>query len=198
MILEVVVGDGDVGRVFGHIDQAIGRIRQVTMIHPNIGGAMDVNGVAVGAAPEFLKTGRSENVLVPAGGDNIVNMDAVDDDVGDVLDSDLGGAHEVDVCAAPVNGLEARHDELALNLDGHVLGEDDPERLRPGDAVAQRAGAGVAGIVRVRGDDVELSVLAPNGVLTESNRARCERLAMALPVGVASPAVVDVVPGRGA
>ena len=193
MILEIIVGDGDVDRVFGGIDQAISSFGQKAMVDPDVGGAFDVHGVTVACATERSEVGRGEDV-VRAGGEDVVDVEVVDDDVGNALDGDLGSALQVDLRAAPVDGLVAGHHELALQLDGHVLPEDDPERLRPRDAVAQRAGRGVISIVFVAGHHVQLPVLAPSRILPESDGARRERLTSVLPVGVAAPAIVDVVP----
>lgn len=193
MILEVAVRDRNVGGVFRPVHQAICSLRQEAMVDPNIGGAFDVNGIAIAGATECSKIGRGEDMM-RARGENVMDINSMDNDVGDPLDGNLGGAHEVDFCTTTVYGLVARHNEFALKLDSHVLSEDDPERLCSGDSVAESAGGRVAGAVIVAGNDVDISVLAPEGILAETDCARSERLTPVLPVRVATPAVVDVVP----
>lgn len=79
----------------------------------------------------------------------MVDVDVVDDDVGDVLEGDAAVARDVDVGAAAVHGFEAVEDELVLQVNGHVRGKHDPERFVLDDGVAERAGDGV-GRVAVR------------------------------------------------
>ena len=121
----------------------------------------------------------------------MVDVDVVDDDVTDVLESDATAADDVDVGAAAVQGFVAVEDELLGEFDEHVGGKDDPERVGLDDGVAECAGArGDGVVVGGVGDDVDLTAFAAEGVLAESNGAVGEALAVGFPVGVAPPAVV--------
>jgi hypothetical protein len=99
-----------------------------------------------------------------------VDVEPVDDDVGDVLDGDAGTIGDVHVGATSVDGLEAVHDELLLERDDHVPLEDDPERLFLDDGIAEGALARVDRVVITRvGDHVDLAVAAANGIAAEAD-----------------------------
>ena len=190
MICEVVVGDGDKRGAAGAIDQAIRRICQVTVIHPHIGCPPNVNGIPIGRPMVGQLRRRDENGGRPRRPD-VVYVDAKNYDMGDVLDGDLGAAHNMDSGAPAVDGLEARHDQLRIQLDRHAVGEDDPQRLRARDAVAQRPEGWVLRVVAVAGHHVDLAILPADGVSTEPDRAVRQRLPVAPPVRIAPPTIVD-------
>lgn len=95
--------------------------------------------------------------------------------------------------AASINRLEARHLQFPLELDRHGADECDPEGFGSGDAVPECPGSGVLSVVVVGSYDVLLAVFAADGVAPEPDCAGGELLATGVPVGVATPAVVDVV-----
>lgn len=133
-----------------------------------------------------------------AGGDAVVDVDVVDDDVGDVLESYASAAGDVDVGAAAVDGFEAVDEEFFGEADGHVGGEGDPERDVLDDAVPESARWGVdrVGVGGVS-DDIELA-----GFATESGAPKADAtVGKALPFGApvrarAAPAIVDGVAGE--
>lgn len=134
-----------------------------------------------------------------AGGLDVVDGDAVDDNVGYVLEREAGAAGDADVDAAAVDGLVGRNHELVLEVDRHGVGECDPQRAGAGDGVAERAGSGVGWVVVAGGrDDVNPAGLATDGVAAEPHRAVREALPVGRPVGIAAPAVVHWVPGQAA
>ena len=55
-----------------------------------------------------------------------MNMEAMYDDISDILDGNACTIGNVDVDSSGVNGLEAVHQELLLESDDHVSLEDDP------------------------------------------------------------------------
>jgi len=96
------------------------------------------------------------------------------------------------VAASAVQGLEAVHDELLLQLNHHVLLEDDPQRLILDDAIAQCAGGRIHHVVvAVVGNHIDPTVLPSHGIPPESDCTVSQALSVGRPVGVASPAVVD-------
>lgn len=125
MVREVVVGDGDSGGPHYGVDEAVRAVGQGAVVDPDLPRAVDGDPVAVGSPAPADVGGAGGNVGV-AGGLAVVDVDVVDDDVGDVLEGDAAVADDVDVGAAAVDGLEAVHDKLVLELDGRVGGEDDP------------------------------------------------------------------------
>lgn len=127
----------------------------------------------------------------------MVDVDVVDDDIGDVLDGDAAAAGDVDVGAAAVDGFEAIHDEFVFEPYGHVGGEDYPQGFELDDGVAEGARSWVRriGIGRVA-DDVDLAAFAADGVAAEPDAAVGESLPVSCPIRVAPPAVVDRVAGE--
>lgn len=55
-----------------------------------------------------------------------MDMDTMDDDIGDELDGNAGTKGNVDIGATTIDGLEAVHDEFLLEGDHHVPLEHDP------------------------------------------------------------------------
>lgn len=196
VVREVVVGDGDPRGAHYGVDQAVRAVRQRAVVDPDLPGVEYGDPVAVRPAPP-AHVGRARGNVGVAAGLAVVDVDVVDDDVGHELERHAPVAHDVDVGAAAVDGLEAVHDELVLQLDGHVGGEHDPERLLLDHGVPERARDGFRGVaVGGVGDHVDLTPFASHGVTAEPNAAVGELLPVILPVGVATPAVVDGVAGE--
>lgn len=191
---EVVVGHSDGSGTHNGVDEAVGAVGEGAVVDPDVAGAEDGDGVAVGHGAPPVVAGRAAHHGV-AGGAAVVDVEAVDDDVGDVLDGDAGPVGDVHVGAPAVDGLEAVHDELLGEGDDHVALEDDPQRLVLDDGVPEGALLGVHGVVVASvGDHVDLAVAAADGVAAEADAAVGEALAVVVPVRVAAPAVVDGVP----
>ena len=95
------------------------------MVDPDLARAIDGDPITVGfPSPADVGWARG-NVGVPRGL-AMVDMDVVDDDIGDVLKGYAAITNYVDIGAAAIDGLEAVDYELVLELDGHVSREDDP------------------------------------------------------------------------
>lgn len=193
---EVVVGNGNCGGTHYGVDQAVRAVREGAVVDPDLPGAEDGDAVAVRSAPPPNVSWAGAYVGVPRGR-AVVDVDVVDDDVGDVLERDAAVAGDVDVGAATVDGFEAVEDELVLQVYGHVGGEHDPERLVLDDRVPKRARDRVGRVaVGGVGHHVDLSALPAHGIFAEADAAVGELLAVGRPVGVAAPAVVDWVSGE--
>lgn len=126
----------------------------------------------------------------------MVDMDVVNDDIGDVLEGDAATASDVDVGTTAIEGFVGVEDEFFGEVDDHVGGEDDPKGFLLYDSVPECAGEGIDGVM-VGGirDNVNSAAFAAEGVLAEANGAIGEALAVQLPVWIAPPAVVDWVAG---
>jgi hypothetical protein len=59
----------------------------------------------------------------------MVDMYVVNNDIGYILQSNAAAADNVDVSPTPIESLVAVKDELLRELDEHVAGEHNPERL---------------------------------------------------------------------
>lgn len=161
------------------------------MVDPDFTSAKERDAVAVGftTPPDVGRAGGDVSVTR---GFAVVDVNVVDDNVGDVLERYASTAGDVDVEPTTVDCLEAVDDELDFQLDGHVGGEDDPERLRLNHGVAERPRNRVSRVA-VRGvcDDVDLTAFASHGVLAEPDSAIGELLAIICPVRATAPAIVD-------
>lgn len=177
-MLEVAIGNSNSSRVLGNINQSIISPGKVTMINPDIPGVFDMNSISF----ELMLNSY-----------NIMHIDPMHNHIRRFLDRNLGGAHKVHLGTASINRLEARHLQFPLELDCHGADECDPERFGSGHSVAEGAGSGVLSVVVGGSYDVLLAVFAADGVAAESDCAGGELLATGVPVGVATPAVVDVV-----
>lgn len=125
----------------------------------------------------------------------VVNVDAVDDDVGDELDGYARAVGDVDVDAAPVDGLEAVHYQLLLQRDHHVPLEHDPQGSVLNHGVPERSRFRVHGVVVVRVRHHVVAAVAPTDrVAAEADAAVGELLSPEVPPLVAPPAVIDWVP----
>lgn len=190
VILEVVVGDGDVSGSFDNIHKPIGALSEVAMVHPDIMGAKDVDCISI-RFPSPSGMGRGASHIGRTRGLAIMDVDTMDDNVVHKLQCEASPPGDVNVVAPAVDGLEAVHDELLLELNVHVAGEGDPQRLTLDDCIAECSHLRVHHIVvGLVGHHVNLSVLPSDGVLAEPYGAVCESLPVLLPVSVASPAVV--------
>lgn len=126
----------------------------------------------------------------------VVDVEPMDDDIGDELNGDTSPIGNVDIDTTAIDGLKAVHDQLLLQFDDHVTLEHNPQRLLLDDGVAESPRLRVDGVV-ITGvsDHVEAAVAATDGVPAEANAAVREALSVLVPVGVTAPAVIDRVTG---
>lgn len=95
------------------------------MVNPNVTGPKDGNGIAISECPpSIMRRGASNHSI--ASGLAIMDMDTMDDDIGDELDGNAGTKGNVDIGATTIDGLEAVHDEFLLEGNHHVPLEHDP------------------------------------------------------------------------
>lgn len=191
MLSEKTVGNGDCGGSHDGIKQAISAPGKRDVVHPNISGPKQGDTIAVRNRPIAIMCRRAPNHGVP-GRLAIMDVNAVNDDVTDVLDRNARAVGYMDIVASAVDGLVTVHEELLLEDDGHVGGEDDPQWLCLNDSVSKSAGFGGDGIVVGGvGDNVEISVSPSDSIPAEANGAIGELLPVGFPVGIAAPAIVD-------
>lgn len=98
-----------------------------------------------------------------------MNMDPMDDDVGDVLDRQATAVGYVNVDATTIYGFEAVHDQFLLQGYHHVAFEYDPEWLVLDHGVTEGSRYGVNRIVVSRvGYDVVTAVATADCVAAET------------------------------
>lgn len=95
------------------------------MINPDVAGIEDGDSISISHGPPSVMRRRVTNHGV-AGRLAVMDMEAVDDDIGDELDSDACAISNVDVDATAIDGLKAVHEELLFESDDHVPFEHDP------------------------------------------------------------------------
>lgn len=167
----VIVGDGDGGGPLDHVDEPVLAVREGAVVDPDVAPTKDRHAVAVRYGPPPVVPRGAPHVSVPSLL-AVVDVNPVDDNVGHVLDCDAGAARDVDAGASPVDGLERVHDELLLQLDRHVPGEDDPQRVVLDHSMAEGPRLRCHRVVITRvGDDVDLAVPSADRVLAEANAA---------------------------
>ncbi|RZR77799.1 hypothetical protein BHM03_00002992 [Ensete ventricosum] len=188
---EVIVGDGNGSGTHDGIDKSIGAVGQRAVVHPNVAGAENGNGIPVSHGSPSIVRRRAADHGIP-GGLAAVDVEAMDDDVGDVLDGDAGAIGDVDVDTTSIDGLKAVHDEFFLERDLHVVVEGDPEGHVLDDGVSKCSRARIHGIIvpGVR-HNVQLPVAATYRVTAKANATVSELFSVGMPIGVAPPAVVD-------
>ncbi|RZS07832.1 hypothetical protein BHM03_00038743 [Ensete ventricosum] len=192
---EIVVGHCNGGGGHDSIDKPISAVGERAMVHPNMAGAEDGNTIPVGhGSPSIVGRRAADHGI--AGGLAVMDVEAVDDDIGDILDGDASSIGDVDVGAAAVDGLETVHDELLLERDHHVTLKSDPQGVVLDDRIPQCSRPWIHGIIipGVR-HHVEFAVTAADGIPAEANPAVSQRFPVQMPVGIAPPAVVDWVAG---
>jgi len=105
---EVVVGDGNGSGSHNGVDKAIRATGEGVMVDPNVAWTKDGDAIAVShGSPSVVGGGAANHGVARLLA--VVNVEAVDDHIGDELDGDAGAVGDVDVDAARVDGLEAVH-----------------------------------------------------------------------------------------
>lgn len=127
----------------------------------------------------------------------MVDLDVVDDYMGDVLNGETTVAGDLDVSATAVDGFVTVDDQFVPEVDEHVGGEDDPERFGLDDGVTEGAWGWVGRVsVGGVGDYVDLAAFSAEGSMAEADGAVGQALPVIGPVRVAPPAVVNGVSGE--
>lgn len=191
---EVVVGDGNGSGAHNGVDESVRATGEGVMVDPYVAWTKDGDAIPVSERSPPVVGGGAANHGV-ASLLAVVNVEAVDDDVGDELDGDARAVGDVDVGAAPVDGLEAVHYQLLLQRDDHVPLEHDPQGTVLDHGVSERSRFRVHWVVVVRVRHHVVAAVAPaDCVAAEADAAVGELLSPEVPPLVAPPAVIDWVP----
>lgn len=123
-------------------------------------------------------------------------MQPVNNDIGHILNSNASTICYVNISPTPIDCFKTVHDQFLFQLYDHVALEHDPEGFVLDDSVAECPRAGVDGVI-VRGvcDNVKATVAASDGAAPKADAAVRQALAIAVPVRVAPPAIVNRVSG---
>lgn len=110
---EMAVGNGDGGGSHDGVDKTIFSVGHGNMVDPNVGGTKDGDTIAVAHGPEADVIRGVSNRATWAG-NNVVDLNAVDDDVLDELEGDPSSVGNVDVGAPAIDGLVGGDQELGV------------------------------------------------------------------------------------
>lgn len=125
-----------------------------------------------------------------------MNMETMNDDVGDKLDSDASTVGYMDISTTTINGLETVHNQLLFQLYHHVSLEHNPQRLILDNRMAKSSWFGVNNVfVSWVCDNVEASITTSNCVASKTYPTVSEAFAVVMPVTVTTPTVIDRVTG---
>ena len=161
------------------------------MVDPDVAGSKDGHGVAVSHGPPAIVGRRTADHSVSSRL-AVMNVETMDDDVGDKLNSDASTIGTVDIHTTTIDGLEVVHDELLLQSDDHVALEHSTEGLVLDHSVTEGPWARVHRIIITWVGHMVVSTIATtNCIAAEASAAVCKVLAVEVPVWVASPAVVN-------
>lgn len=181
MIGEVAVRNRDESRSFNSTDQIGGAMRKKQMIQPDIRGSEDADGAPIRPQAIAIMRGRVSHHGRP-GGHKVKDANAVNDNVGYVLNGDPRSPSNVHIEAAPIDGFVAVHNQFLSKLDSRVFGENDPQGLRLDDSPPQCPVFGVHHIVVTAVcDHIQRASFATHGVLPEPYCAVGKRLAIRFP-----------------
>lgn len=149
MVCEMVVRDGDGSGAHDSINKAIGTVGERVVINPNVAGTKDGDGITIGHGSPTKVGWRAANHRI-ACGFAVMDVEAMDDDIGDKLDGNARAISNVDIGTTTIYGLEAVHDKFLLQSDHHVTLEYNPEGLVLDDCMPEGAGPWVDGVVITR------------------------------------------------
>ena len=99
------------------------------MVDPHMRGPEERDGISIGDGSPADVGGAGAHHGITCGA-AVVDVEAMNDDVRDILKGDTPTPGNVHVVAAPVDGLEAVHQKLLPQPNGHVGRECDPQRVR--------------------------------------------------------------------
>lgn len=120
----------------------------------------------------------------------------MDNNIGHKLDCEASTISNVNIGPTSINCLETIHNQLLFQLNHHVSFEHNPERFVLDDGMSQSTRLWVDRVV-VAGvsDNIKSTVTASDGVSAKANATICETFAILLPIGVATPAVINRIAG---
>lgn len=124
-----------------------------------------------------------------------MDMETMDDHIGNKLDGDASPISDVDIHSTGINCLETVHYQFLLQFDHHVSLEHDPQRPVLDDGVTESARSGIDGVVIIWVcHHIVPSITPTNGIASEANATVSKALAVKVPMWVTAPAVINGIP----
>lgn len=121
-----------------------------------------------------------------------MNVEAMDNNIGNKLDSDTSAIGNVNIVSTGINGFETVHNELLFQLYDHVAAEHNPQGLLLDNSMTNSTRLWVNRVIVARiSDNIVTTITTTNGITPKSNATISKTLAILLPIGVTSPAVIN-------
>lgn len=120
----------------------------------------------------------------------------MNNNIGHKLDCEASTISNMNIGPTSINCLETIHDQLLFQLYHHISFEHNPERFILDDSMAQSSRPWVDRVI-VAGIsyDVESTVATADGISAEANPTICQAFTVLLPIGVATPTIVNRITG---
>lgn len=186
----VIVWNSNGSGAMNGINKSVTAVRERTVINPNVASTKNRNSISIRQSPPAIVAWRVSHISIPTLL-TIMYVQPMDDHIRHVLYRYAWPTSNVDARASAVDCLERVDHQLFLELDHHITLENDPQWLLLDDTVPKCAWLRVHGVVARVSHHVNLAVSAPDGVLTEPDRAVCQPLPVLLPIAVTPPAVIN-------
>lgn len=188
---EITVGDCNSSRAHYRINKSIRTVGQRAMVHPDMARTKDGNCIPISHGSPSIMGRRTANHSISSGF-AVMDVEPMDDDIGDILDGNTGSVGNVDISATSINCLEAVHDKLLLKCDHHVLLKSDPEGFILDDCVSKCSWQWIHRIIIARVcHNIEISIPATNGISTKANPTISKSFPIVVPVRITPPAVIN-------
>lgn len=125
----------------------------------------------------------------------IMDVKTMDNDVSHKLDCDASAISNVYIYPSSINCLKTVHDEFLFQSNHHVPFEHDPKRFLLNNSMTKCPWLRVHRIVVTRiSDNIETAITSTNSIPSKSNATFRKAFTVTVPIGVATPAVVNGIP----
>lgn len=178
---EIVVRDGDSSGSTDDVNEAILTTGEKAVVNPNIRRCKHRNGISIRASTlSNMRWTAPDAARFPDR--TVMNADPMNNYMAYPLHRYAWPVRNLHFNPSTVNGLEAVHDKLVLQFDNHVLGENDPKRLRLDYTISQCAWFGVYCVVVRCGDHIYRPIFSSYCIFAEAHRAIRQSTAVGRPV----------------
>lgn len=169
VVSKMVVRDSDGSGAHDSINKAIRAVREGVVINPDMAGTKDGDSITIGHGSPTKVGWRAANHRI-ASGFAVVDVETMDDDIGNKLNGYAPAISNVDICTTTIYGLEAVHDKLLLQSDHHVALENNPEGPVLDDSMPEGARPWVDRVVIMRiSHNIDFAITTANCIASKTN-----------------------------
>ncbi|RYR56767.1 hypothetical protein Ahy_A05g022466 [Arachis hypogaea] len=193
MVREMTVRDGNGRRSHNGVNKSIGAFPHGNMVNPNIAGTKDRDSITITACPKPIMALRIPNKSTGTG-NNVMNLDSMDDYIIDVLESDACTLSNVDINSSSINSLVTRHHELLIESNIHAMSKDNPQRSISCDCMAKGTWFWINHVIVSRTSNyVDWTPLSSSSFSSKTLNTIYKFLAIICPIGVTPPTSINVI-----